>query len=143
MNRNLLATSFALIVGGLFVFFYVYTSAFQSTETGGARMQVLFALEDIPLGEPVRAEWVASRDLPATYVEDRHLPASALRELIGLPLAQTVHAGECILTTDLSPLSDARPTLSASIPAALPGMTIQVVQTALLDDLLRPVDPRD
>ena len=143
MNRNMLAAAFALIVGGLFLFFYVYQNAFLATETGGTPMQVLFALEDIPLGEPVRAEWVASRDLPQMYVEDRHLPASALRELIGLPLAQTVHAGECILSTDLSPLSDARRTLSGSIPTGLRAMTIQAFQTALFGGLLRPGDHVD
>ncbi len=143
MNRNLLTAAFALMVGGLFVFVYVYMNAFMETETGGAPVQVLMALEDIPLGEPVRAEWISSRDLPQTYVEDRHLPVSAMRELIGLPLAQSVHAGECILRTDLSPLSDARRTLSGSIPTGLRAMTIQAFQTALFGGLLRPGDHVD
>jgi len=143
MNRNMLAGAGASIIGGLFIFFYVYTSAFVETETGGTPMQVLYAVEEIPLGEPVHAEWVAARDLPSTYVEDRHLPASALRELIGLPLAQTVHAGECILSTDLSPLSDARRTLSGNIPSGLRGMTIQAFSTALFGGLLRPGDRVD
>ena len=143
MNRNLLALAGALTFGGLFLFFYVYTTAFQATETGGAPVEVLVALVDIPLGEPVRAEWVVTRELPQTYVEDRHLPASALRELIGLPLAQAVHGGECILTTDLSPLSDARRTLSGSIPSGLRAMTIRPVDTAAMGGLLRPGDHVD
>ncbi len=143
MNRNLLAASGALTLGGLFLFFYVYTQAYQETETGGAPIEVLVALEDIPLGEPVRAEWVTTRELPQTYVEDRHLTAATLRELIGLPLAQSVHAGECILSTDLSPLSDARRTLSGSIPTGLRAMTIQAFQTALFGGMLRPGDHVD
>jgi len=66
MNRNMLAGAGALMFGGLFVFFYVYTSAYEETETGGAAVSVLVAIEDIPLGEPVRAEWVSVRDLPQT-----------------------------------------------------------------------------
>lgn len=143
MNRNLLAASGALILGGLFIFFYVYTSAFIETETGGVPVEVLVALEDIPLGEPVRAEWVTTREIPQTYLEDRHLLAGTLRELIGLPLAQSVHAGECILRTDLSPLSDARRTLSGSIPTGLRAMTIQAFRTALFGGLLRPGDHVD
>ncbi len=143
MNRNMLAAAGGLIIGGLFIFFYVYTGAFVETETGGAPIEVLVALEDIPLGEPVRAEWITTRELPQTYVEDRHLMASAMRELIGLPLAQSVHAGECILRTDLSPLSDARRTLSGSIPTGLRAMTIQAFQTALFGGLLRPGDHVD
>lgn len=143
MNRNLLSAAGALMAGGLFVFVYVYMNAFMETETGGQPVQVLMALEDIPLGEPVRAEWISSRDLPQTYVEDRHLPVSAMRELIGLPLAQSVHAGECILRTDLSPLSDARRTLSGSIPTGLRAMTIQAFRTALFGGLLRPGDHVD
>jgi len=66
-----------------------------------------------------------------------------MRELIGLPLAQAVHAGECILRTDLSPLSDARRTLSGSIPSGLRAMTIQAFQTALFGGMLRPGDHVD
>lgn len=143
MNRNLLAAAAGLTFGGLFIFFYVYTSAFVETETGGAPIEVLVALEDIPIGEPVRAEWVTTREIPQTYLEDRHILANRLRELIGLPLAQSVHAGECILSTDLSPLSDARRTLSGSIPSGLRAMTIQAFQTALFGGLLRPGDHVD
>jgi pilus assembly protein CpaB len=144
MNRNLLATSGALVVGGLFLFFGVYTVQFlASPETGGAPIQIIVALEDIPLGEPVRAEWITTRDLPQSYVEDRHMLAADMRELIGLPLAQSVHAGEAILRTDLSPLSDMRRTLSGTIPAGQRAMTIQAFQTALFGGLLRPGDHVD
>jgi pilus assembly protein CpaB len=143
MNRNMLAASGALILGGLFIFFGVYTDAFQATETGGTPVSVIVALEDIPLGEPVAAEWLTTRDIPRTYVEDRHIPATDMRELIGLPLAQSVHAGEAVLRTDLSPLSDSRRTLSGSIPAGMRALTIQAFQTALFAGLLRPGDHVD
>ncbi len=143
MNRNMLAAAGALIFGGLFVFFGVYTDAYTATETGGAPIAVIVALEDIPLGEPVAAEWLTVRDIPQMYIEDRHIPASDMRELIGLPLAQSVHAGEAILRTDLSPLSDSRRTLSGSIPAGMRALTIQAFSTALFGGLLRPGDHVD
>jgi pilus assembly protein CpaB len=143
MNRNMLAAAGALILGGLFIFFGVYTDAYTQTETGGAPISVIVALEDIPLGEPVAAEWLTVRDIPQTYVEDRHIPASDMRELIGLPLAQSVHAGEAVLRTDLSPLSDSRRTLSGSIPSGMRALTIQAFATALFGGLLRPGDHVD
>ncbi len=139
----MLAAAGALILGGLFIFFGVYPDAYIATETGGAPIPVIVALEDIPLGEPVAAEWLTIREIPQTYVEDRHIPASDMRELIGLPLAQSVHAGEAVLRTDLSPLSDSRRTLSGSIPTGMRALTIQAFQTALFSDLLRPGDHVD
>src|SRR6187431_1012038 len=105
MNRTFLIVAAALFFGGLFVV-SLYQDEFIRTDTGGAPVEVLVAAIDIPLGQPVRDEWIITRLIPESYVEDRHLTFDVRREILGYPLAQEVHAGECILRTDLSPLSD-------------------------------------
>nr|MDQ3037841.1 Flp pilus assembly protein CpaB [Myxococcota bacterium] len=142
MNRTLLILSGALLVGGFFVF-WLYQQQFRANETGGAMVPVVTAVIDIPLGEPVRAEWLTTREVPQTYVEERHVRASAMRDLIGLPLAQSVRAGEAVLRTDLSTLSDARRTLSGTIPQGQRATTIMVSPTSTFGGLLRPGDRVD
>ncbi len=132
----------ALLLGGFGVFWH-YQRLFVANETGGAPVPVIAASVDIPLGQPVRAEWLTTKDLPHDYVDDRHLPASAMRDLIGLPLAQSVRRGEAILRTDLSELSDARRTLSGTIPEGERATTIVVKPTSNFGGLLRPGDRVD
>jgi pilus assembly protein CpaB len=142
MNRTLLLLSVGLLLGGLFVF-RVYQDEFRAQETGGPMVEVLAAGQDIELGQPVRQEWLTTKEIPQSYVEDRHLPPSAGRDLVGLPLAQTVRAGEAILRTDLSTISDARRTLSGSIPPGMRAVTIMARPTSTFGGLLRPGDRVD
>lgn len=142
MNRTLLIVSSALLVGGFAVFWH-YQRLFLTHETGGPPLQVVSALVDIPFGQPVRAEWLTTKAIPQNYLDERHLPASAIRDLIGLPLAQSVHQGEAILRTDLSTLSDARRTLSGTIPEGERAATIVVRPASTFGGLLRPGDRVD
>lgn len=142
MNRTLLLLSAALLVGGIAVF-YVYMEEFRAEEAGGEMVEVLTAAVDIPLGQPVRQDWLTTKDLPQSYVEERHLRSQAARDLIGFPLAQSVRAGEAILRTDLSTLSDARRTLSGSVPQGMRAATLTVTATSTFGGLLRPGDRVD
>lgn len=142
MNRTLLILSGALLVGGFFVF-WLYQQQFRADETGGTMVPVVAAAIDIQLGVPVRAEWLTTKDIPQSYVEERHLRGSSMRDLVGLPLAQSVRGGEAILRTDLSTLSDARRTLSGTIPQGQRATTIMVRPTSTFGGLLRPGDRVD
>jgi pilus assembly protein CpaB len=142
MNRTLLILAGALIVGGLVVF-QLYMDAFVREETGGTRVLVVTAAQDIPFGQPIQADWLTLEELPQAYVEDRHLRASDLRRLIGLPLAQSVRGGEAILRTDLSTLSNQQRTLSAEIPAGKRAVSIFAQAESTFAGLLRPGDRVD
>jgi pilus assembly protein CpaB len=134
--------SVALILAGIVVM-YLYQEQYRLERSGGRPVDVVMASQDIPFGEPVRAEWLATRSLPADYVEDRHILATRIRDLIGLPLAQSVRAGEAIMRTDLSPLSDQQRTLSGEIPQGSRALTILATQTSSFNGLLRPGDHVD
>lgn len=142
MKRTPLIASLALLLGGLVVM-YLYQEQFRLERAGGRPVDVVMAAQDIPFGEPVRAEWLATKSLPSNYVEDRHILANRMRDLIGLPLAQSVRVGETILRTDLSPLSDQQRTLSGEIPAGSRAITILATQTSAFNGLLRPGDHVD
>jgi pilus assembly protein CpaB len=142
MKRTPLIASVALILGG-FVVMYLYQEQFRLERSGGPPVDVVMAAQDIPFGEPVRAEWLATKALPQDYIEDRHILANRIRDLIGLPLAQSVRAGETIMRTDLSPLSDQQRTLSAEVPQGSRAITILATQTSAFNGLLRPGDHVD
>ncbi len=142
MKRTPLLASVALIIGGIIVLF-LYQEQYTIERSGGPTVEVVIAARDIAFGEPVRAEWLATKELPRDYVEDRHILSTRLRDLIGLPLAQSVRMNETILRTDLSPLSDQQRTLSGEIPAGSRAMTIMASQTSSFNGLLRPGDHVD
>ncbi len=132
----------ALMLGGAAVF-VLYMESYIREETGGARVLVLTAAQDIPFGQPMQAEWLTVDELPESYVEERHLRASDLRRLIGVPLAQTVRGGEAILRTDLSTLSDQQRTLSGEIPQGRRAVSVDVQSDSSFAGLLRPGDRVD
>jgi pilus assembly protein CpaB len=142
MKRTPLIASVALILSG-FVVMYLYQEQFRLERSGGTPVEVVTAAQDIPFGEPVRAEWLATKTLPSDYVEDRHILANRIRDLIGLPLAQSVRGGETIMRTDLSPLSDQQRTLSGEVPQGSRAITILATQTSAFNGLLRPGDHVD
>ncbi len=142
MKRTPLMASVALVLAGIVVM-YLYQEQFRVERSGGRPIDVVMAAQDIPFGEPVRAEWLATKSLPQDYVEDRHILANRIRDLIGLPLAQSVRVGETILRTDLSPLSDQQRTLSGDIPQGSRAITILATQTSAFNGLLRPGDNVD
>ncbi|UJR85295.1 Flp pilus assembly protein CpaB [Sandaracinus amylolyticus] len=142
MNRTLLMLSAALLVMGVLVF-WMYQDQFRAEEAGGQTIEVVAAAIDIELGQPVRAEWLTTKEVPQSYLEERHIPADGMRDLIGLPLAQAVHAGEAVLRTDLSAMSDARRTLSGTIPSGQRAVTIMARPTSTFGGLLRPGDRVD
>lgn len=142
MNRTLLILAAALVLGGVAVF-QLYAESFIRDETGGPRVLVVTAALDIPFGQPLQAEWLRLEELPQAYVEDRHLRASDLRRLIGIPLAQSVRSGEAILRTDLSTLSDQQRTLSAEIPQGKRAVSIFAQAESNFAGLLRPGDRVD
>jgi len=142
MNRTLLILAGALIVGGI-SFFYVYADAYIEEETGGARVLVVTAALDIPFGQPLQRGWLVLEELPEAYVEDRHIRASDMRTLIGVPLAQSVRSGEAVLRTDLSVVSDQQRTLSTEVPHGSRALLLEAQQESSHAGLLRPGDRVD
>ncbi|MCC6873465.1 MAG: Flp pilus assembly protein CpaB [Sandaracinaceae bacterium] len=142
MNRTLLILAGALVVAGI-ALFYVYAAAYISEATGGPRVQVVAAGQDIPFGRPVELSWLTAKEIPINYAEERHIRLSELRSLVGVPLAQSVRGGEAILRTDLSTLSDRQRTLSGDVPPGKRALAIAAQPESSFAGLLRPGDRVD
>jgi pilus assembly protein CpaB len=142
MNRTFLLLSGALFFGGLFVV-HLYRETFIANETGGTPVPVLIAFIDIPIGTPIRDEWISFREIPASYVESRHITLDRRNEIVGLPLAQAVHEGESILTSDISPAANLGTTLSAAVPRGMRAVTLPTTRNSTHGGLLQPGDRVD
>lgn len=142
MNRKaLLAAVVAGLIGlGMLV---VYLQRYKEEASGGAPIRVVIARQDIALGARLTKGMIGLRDLPETYVEDRHIRATDAQRILGVRVSMGVKAGESIMWTDLATTSEERRDLSGLVQTGKRAITIRADATSSFGGLLRPGDRVD
>jgi pilus assembly protein CpaB len=135
-----MGATFAMSVGVVALF--LYQEQFEQRASGGAPVAVLVADQELPLGTVLTEEMLGARDLPETYVEPRHVPASESARIIGLRVSSAVRANESVLWTDLAN-SEQRRDLSGLVQDGMRAFTIRTDDTSSFGGLLRPGDRVD
>lgn len=135
----------AAVVAGVagFALLSTYKHELEARAAGGAPVAVLTATEDIPLGTPITEDVLAVRELPAAYVEGRHVRADDARKIIGVRVVSGLRAGESLLWTDLQTMSADRRELSGLVQRGMRAVTIRASSGSSLSSLLRPGDRVD
>jgi pilus assembly protein CpaB len=121
---------------------HLYLQRLEAEVSGGRKVPVLVAAENVPVGTQLSEKALAVRDLPQAYVEARHIKASELRRIIGARTASGLKTNESLLWSDLTQFSDHSRVLSGLIQngmraVALDGRSID------FEGLLRPGDRVD
>ena len=121
---------------------HLYLERLEAEVSGGPKVPVLIAAEDVPIGTPITEKSLAVRDLPQAYVEARHVKASELKKVLGARTATGLKANEALLWSNLPQFSDQSRMLSSLIQngmraVALDGRSID------FEGLLRPGDRVD
>jgi pilus assembly protein CpaB len=142
MNRKALLIAGVAAALGLLLLF-MYQERFKTEASGGRPVPVLFAVQDIALGEPLTEAKLGVRNIPEAYVEDRHIRRSDLRRVIGVRVSAVVRANQAVLWTDLATTSDARRDLSSLVRNGMRAVTIRADATSNFGGLIRAGDRVD
>ena len=142
MNRKaLLAAATAAVVGmGLL---YLYMQRFEEEASGGIPVPILMATQDIPLGATITQDMLGIRNLPSSYVEERHIRSEDAQRILGVRVSMGVRASESILWTDLATTSQQRRDLSGLVQSGMRAITVRADVTSAFGGLLRPGDRVD
>ena len=89
-SKAVLAAAGAAIVG--LVMLVLYMQRFEAEASGGAPVTVLIATQDIPLGTSLTEAMMAGRELPTSYIEDRHILATEQDRILGVRVVVGVRA---------------------------------------------------
>lgn len=121
---------------------HLYLERLEGEVSGGLKVPVLVAADDVPIGSPITEKSLGVRDLPQAYVESRHIRASELKKVLGVRTSSGLKANEALLWSDLTQFSDHGRMLSGLIQngmraVALDGRAID------FEGLLRPGDRVD
>lgn len=142
MNRTALMAAFGVAIVGI-ALFVLYMRRFEQEAAGGEPVEVLMVTADVPIGEPLAVEALATRSLPQAYVEDRHVLAGDRQRILGIRVSTALRANQSLLWSDLATGASERRDLSTLLREGMRALTIQTSATSSFGGLLRPGDRVD
>ncbi len=142
MNRTALLAAFGVAIVGV-ALFGLYMKRFEHEAAGGEPIEVLMVTSDVPIGEPLTQQKLATRQLPQAYVEDRHVLASDQQRVLGIRVSNGLSANQSLLWTDLATGSSVRRDLSTLLREGMRALTIRANASSSFGGLLRPGDRVD
>jgi pilus assembly protein CpaB len=119
-----------------------YFQRLEAEISGGPKVAVLVAAEDLPVNGVVTEQNVAVRDIPQAYVEARQVRAPELKKVLGARVAGGLKANDALLWTDLARFSDQHRVLSGLVQNGMRAVAIDL-RAGDFDGLLRPGDRVD
>jgi pilus assembly protein CpaB len=142
MNRKALWVSVAAVLIGLLLL-VVYQRQFERETSGGPKVRILFAVNDIIAGEALQAAKLGFREIPEAYLEDRHIRQSDMNRVIGVQAGGAVRANQALLWTDLATTSNGRRELSLLVRSGMRAVTVRADATSSFSGLIRAGDRVD
>ncbi len=141
MKKVALTASIVAAAASAFVG-HLYLQRLEAEVSGGPRVSVLVAAQDVPAGAALSEQLLAVRDLPQAYVEGRHVRAGDVKKVLGAKAASGLKANEALLWTDLAKFSDRSRVLSGLVQNGMRAVALDL-RSADFDGLLRPGDRVD
>jgi pilus assembly protein CpaB len=140
MNRNTLAMAVIAAVSGAGAL-HLYLRRFETELAGGRPIPVLMVTRDLGMGEVISRGALDVRELPESYVEERHILADDLERVLGSHVTAAVGGGAALLWSDLDTMQEGR-TLSGFVRVGMRAFALPERDVSF-DGLLRPGDRVD
>lgn len=141
MRKLLLFAGFASALGALGAG-HLYLSRLESEVSGGPKVSILIATQDVPAGTQLTEQQLAIRDLPEAYLDSRSIRASESKRAIGHRLSTGLKSQQMLLWSDLATYSDQGRMLAGLVSSGLRAVEIDS-KVSSFDGLLRPGDRID
>ena len=140
MSRKTMVAAASLAAVGAAAFHF-YLRRFEAEMAGGAPQAILVATQDLALGEVITRAALDVKEVPESYVEDRHIAGDDLERVLGARVTSSVHSGGALFWTDLDTMQDGR-TLSGLVRVGMRAYALHE-RDASFNGLLRPGDRVD
>jgi pilus assembly protein CpaB len=121
---------------------HLYLSRLEAELSGGRKVAVLMASEDVPLGSTLSEKSLVVRDVPEAYLDSRHVRANDMKKIVGARMSMPLRANESVLWSDVSSGASVR-LLSTLVERGMRAVAIDGGKAADFDGLLRPGDRVD
>lgn len=120
----------------------LYLNRLETEVSGGPRVAVLAAAQDLPAGTQITEGALAVREIPKAYLEARHIKKEEMRQVIGVRVASGLRSGEAMLWSDINRWTERGRQLSGLVPEGRRAVPIEL-RSAPFHGLLRPGDRVD
>jgi Flp pilus assembly protein CpaB len=125
VNRTtLLAGISVAILGG--VLFSLHLRHFESRATGGETIAIAFVTAPVEEGQAITQANLGFRDVPRFFVEDRHVRAGQLQQVLGVPAQRKLEPGYWLNWNDVGAESARRVSLSSSVAEGQRAFTVEL-----------------
>ena len=141
MKRTILLATVGAALGTV-ALGQVYIQRLEDEVSGGPKVAVLVAGQDIPVGAALSEERLAVRDVPRAYVDGRNVRVADSKKVLGGRVAGGLKAGEALLWSDLEKFQGPTRVLSGLIQQGSRAVAIDS-RAADFEGLLRPGDRVD
>ncbi len=130
----------ALVLGlAAGVLHMTYANALKNESRGGKEVEVLVAAVDVIKGDSLKSNNLATRGVPASFVDSRVLRSGDLEQIVGLVPSVDVEAGQMIQWSDFSQRPDPKKEdLAVLVESGQRAMAITVDAPLSMDGLLQP-----
>lgn len=139
IKAGLIAAGIAAV--GSFALMHLYLRRLEAEVSGGPKISVLVATQDVAMGATLSDKVLAVRDVPQAYVESRHVRASDLRKVLGVRCSTGLKTNETLLWSDVAQLTDRARNLSSLIQQGM--RAVALADHVDFDGLLQPGDRVD
>lgn len=135
----------ALLLAGAFAFFgisslFMYMKEVKLEASGGARQSVIVLAREVNRNAALTDADLATRSVPAAYVDTRMVRAQDRAKLLGIRVVRTLEPGQTVEWQDLALGTNEGGVFGTKIPPGTRALTLHIPQQYMSSALVRPGD---